>query len=388
MRESRPESAFIVFADDWGRHPSSCQHLFRHLLPRHRTHWVNTIALRRPRFDMASVRRALEKLRQWTRRREKTPVSLPANLSVSNPPMWPWISSGFDRAVNRFLLSGHLRRIALDLPTRPVVVSTIPLIADLVRDFPRWRWVYYCVDDFSAWPGVDGKAIRRLEKLFVRACRRIIAVSETLQARLLKMGRTSELLTHGVDLEHWARTAEAPQLPELANLPRPLVVFWGVVDRRMDTGWVTTLASAMKEGTILLVGPADDPDPELLRTPRVAYLPPLPYERLPSLAREASVLIMPYADLPVTRAMQPLKLKEYLATGRPAVARDLPANRDWADCLDVVPTREAFVGAVLRRLREGLPEDQWRARRRLVSEGWDEKARLFERWALADEPIG
>ena len=32
---------FVVFSDDWGRHPSSCQHLFRQLLPRYRTFWVN-----------------------------------------------------------------------------------------------------------------------------------------------------------------------------------------------------------------------------------------------------------------------------------------------------------------------------------------------------------
>ena len=45
--------SFIVFSDDWGRHPSSCQHLFRRLLPRYRTFWVNTIGMRRPRLDLA-----------------------------------------------------------------------------------------------------------------------------------------------------------------------------------------------------------------------------------------------------------------------------------------------------------------------------------------------
>ena len=63
-------------------------------------------------------------------------------------------------------------------------------------------------------------------------------------------------------------------------------------------------------------------------------LPPVPYEELPSLAARATVLVMPYADLPVTRAMQPLKLKEYLATGKPVVVRALPATGPWADCLD------------------------------------------------------
>ena len=67
---------------------------------------------------------------------------------------------------------------------------------------------------------------------------------------------------------------------------------------------------------------------------------------------------MPYADLPVTRAMQPLKLKEYLATGRPVVVRDLPATRAWADCLDLADTPEAFCRGRAAAAGDGLPEGQ------------------------------
>jgi len=375
-------TSFIVFADDWGRHPSSCQHLFRRLIPRHPTFWVNTIGLRRPTFDMASVRRALEKLRQWTRRKSAEAAPLPANLSVSNPRMWPWFSTALDRAINRFLLARHLRRLARRLAAPPVVVTTLPIVADLLPLFRRWRWVYYCVDDFSKWPGVDGKAMQRMEKLLVERCDRIIAVSETLRDKMNRMGREAELLTHGVDLELYATVPQAPPLPEIATLERPLVVFFGVIDRRMDTAWVQVLAQSLEAGTVLLVGPQDNPDPVLFQTPRVVVMPPIAYERLPSLVRESAVLIMPYADLPVTRAMQPLKLKEYLAAGRPAVVRDLPANRPWADCMDMVGSGEAFVAAVRERLRTGLPPEQGRARQRLRAEGWAEKAQQFERWLL------
>jgi glycosyltransferase involved in cell wall biosynthesis len=343
--------------------------------------------MRRPRFDLASLKRAAEKLFQWTRRKPEAARSLPANLSVSNPRMWPWFSTGLDRALNRFLLARHLRRLAGSLPASPIVVTTIPIVADLVRLFPSWRWVYYCVDDFGEWPGVDGKAMQRMEAKLIKECHQIIAVSDTLRDKMARLGRTAELLTHGVDLEHWAQTASAPPLPEIRDLPRPLIVFWGVVDRRMDLAWVRTLASTLQSGTVLLVGPKDDPDPALLQTPRVAWLPSLPYERLPSLAHEAPVLVMPYADLPVTRAMQPLKLKEYLATGKPAVVRDLPANRPWTDCMDLAATQEAFAKAVQQRLETGLPAEQRQSRKRLADEGWEEKARLFERFLLAGQTV-
>ena len=75
--------------------------------------------------------------------------------------------------------------------------------------------------------------------------------------------------------------------------------------------------------------------------------PPVPPSALPALAGRVAVLIAPYAELPVTRAMQPLKLKEYLATGKPVVVRKLPATEEWADCCDVWRP-EGFASAVLK----------------------------------------
>ncbi|MFM8273744.1 MAG: glycosyltransferase, partial [Gemmata sp.] len=268
-------------------------------------------------------------------------------------------------------------------PAAPVVVTTLPLVADLVGRFRAARWVYYCVDDFSVWPGLDGATLRRMEAELVPKVDACIAVSETLQARLAELGQPSHLLTHGVDLDFW-RAPPAGALPaslrELDALPGPLVVYWGVIDRRTDLALVKALGSAMTEGTILFVGPQEQPDPALLRLPRVRARPPLPFADLPALAARAGALIAPYADLPVTRAMQPLKLKEYIATGKPVVVRRLPATREWGDCADVVETPEAFAAAVLTRLRAGVPEGQRRARTRLESEGWSAKAALFERW--------
>jgi hypothetical protein len=162
-------------------------------------------------------------------------------------------------------------------------------------------------------------------------------------------------------------------------LEPPFVVFWGLIDRRMDVEVLRRLSTTLTAGTVVLVGPEDDPDPALANLPRVARRPALPLAELPALAAEAAVLVMPYADLPVTRAMQPLKLKEYLATGRPAVVRALPATRPWADCLDLAATPDEFAAAVRRRLADGLPAAQRAARGRLAAESWAAKAAEFAR---------
>ncbi len=309
------------------------------------------------------------------------------NPRVLNPRMWPWFSSRWDRRLNRILLLRQLRPHIEALPAAPVAVTTLPLVADLIGRLPAARWVYYCVDDFAEWPGLDGSALRTMEAELVGRADTVIAVSEALRERLARMGRDAHLLTHGVDLDFWRTGVVQHPLPAVANLPRPLLVFWGVVDRRMDVGFVRRLADGAA-GTVALVGPQDHPDPELQRLQRVALLPPLPFEQLPSLAAAADVLVMPYADLPVTRAMQPLKLKEYLATGKPVVVRDLPATRTWGDCLDLASSAEEFTSRVRHRLQEGVTEQQRHARRRLLHEGWDAKAEAFAAWACTpDEGI-
>lgn len=378
----------LVFADDWGRHPSSCQHLVGQLLDRHEVWWVNTIGTRRPRLDWATFSRGMEKLRHWlhpvgSHHQDDLCGPTHPHLHVLNPRMWPSFGSGLERRVNRELLARQLIPRIAAMPEAPVALTNIPIVADLVGLLPVRRWVYYCVDDFAEWPGLDGATLRGMEERLIQRADVLIAVSATLQEKIERRGRASHLLTHGVDLELWNEgraPASRTVSRALDGLERPLIVFWGLVDRRLDGEFVARLSNDLTGGTIVLVGPEFDPDQALARLPRVFRLPAVPFEHLPEIARAAEVLIMPYADLAVTRAMQPLKLKEYLATAKPVVVRNLPSTQAWADCLDLVSTPKAFSQAVAQRISTGLPESQRRARTRLAQESWAVKARAFADW--------
>lgn len=376
----------LVFADDWGRHPSSCQHLVRELLPRIPTLWVNTIGTRKPRLDMTTLRRGWEKLSRKGKRGAPPPTDSTAEAApqVLNPLMWPYFSRARDRWLNRQLLTRQLSR-HLPKNENVIALTTLPITADLVGELPVAKWVYYCVDDFSQWPGLDGKTLERMERKLVEHVETVVAASVVLQNRLAKLGRPdAHLLTHGVDLEHWQRVPQQGEGDVLwPELPRPLFVFWGLIDRRLDTEWLTALSAAMASGTIVLVGPTQDPDPRLRNLPRVALRPAMPFADLPELADSAAALIMPYADLPVTRAMQPLKMLEYLATMKPVIVRDLPAVGQWREALDACATADDFVAKVLLRAGHPLPTPQQQARERLAAESWRAKAEQLERWLLA-----
>lgn len=370
----------VVFADDWGRHPSSAQHLVRELLPRWNVDWINTVGTRRPSLSLADAKKVATKLASWVKPAESgassESVALPPNLTVHSPMHWPGFGAGWERGLNARLFDRALRPL---IERAEAVVATAPIVADLAARVPDANWIYYCVDDLSEWPGLDAEALRALERDFVPRARRIVAVSEHLRARLASMGRESELLTHGFDPSHWSSVTRRVADDESE---KPVAVFWGAIDRRLDVEIVEKLPELCE---LRLVGPEQDPDPRVLSNADVARPGSVPYSELPRVASEADVLVMPYADLPVTRAMQPLKLKEYLATGLPVVATSLPANREWGDALDLVDEPLAFARRVLERAAAALPAGQARARERLRDETWSAKALAFERFIRRSE---
>jgi glycosyltransferase involved in cell wall biosynthesis len=386
----RAAGELLVFADDWGRHPSSCQHLIRQLLPRWNVLWVNTIGTRKPRLDWATVKRAWGKVRgqrpEARGQQEGSGKGFERILSPSvlNPFMWPYFARSHDRWLNRKLLT---RAIAPRLRGKDVTaITTLPITADLVGALPVKKWVYYCVDDFSQWPGLDGRTLETMERELVAKVDTIVCAGEVLRERMRALGREdAELLTHGVDREHWSVGVPASACSEVRQAKactrtNPTIVFWGLIDRRLDIAWLEALSSQLTHGEILLVGPTQNPDLRLTKLPRVALRPAMSFDELPALAASASVLIMPYADLPVTRAMQPLKMLEYLATGKPVVVRDLPAVTPWRDTLDACNDAETFAAGVLRRMVTGIPAEQLAARERLKEESWEAKAKILERW--------
>ena len=63
---------FVVFSDDWGVHPSSCQHLFHHISREHDVSWINTIGMRSPRLDLVDFKKAIQKVGKMFSKQNKT----------------------------------------------------------------------------------------------------------------------------------------------------------------------------------------------------------------------------------------------------------------------------------------------------------------------------
>ena len=62
----------IFFSDDWGRYPSTTQHIAKILSKHNRILWIGSLGLRKPQLNFKDLRRVVEKLKKIFSRPEKS----------------------------------------------------------------------------------------------------------------------------------------------------------------------------------------------------------------------------------------------------------------------------------------------------------------------------
>ena len=369
---------FVVFSDDWGEHPSSCQHIFRHIAKDHRVLWVNTIGMRNPTLRWVDARKAFLKVSKMIgRRREPVAAEKNENVTVCQPFMLPGSRSRIGRAFNARSVTRKVDSLINILGiTDPVIVTTVPNAAEYPELLKGRKIIYYCVDDFSLWPGLDAAVVREMEARLIERVDCIIVVSDILYKRLTRFGKPTYLLTHGVDLEMFS-TPAVSELSLLKDIPRPRAGFFGLIDGRMDWDIVVPLAMRMPDMSFVFAGPIDASSGELPRARNIHFIGPVGYRELPSFVKGLEFLILPYRTGELSEAISPLKLREYLATGRPIVSAPIAETRRWVNELWIASTLEQWVGALAMGERDAIGAARVHARSLLAEDSWEQKAVTF-----------
>jgi len=369
---------FIVFSDDWGIHPSSSQHIFRHIAESHCISWINTVGMRRPRLNMTDIRKARRKLAgMFALQSGHSSAATPANIDVHQPFMIPFNDVGFVRRLNSASVTRdvHSTMNWSDMES-PILVTTIPSACDYVDSFPGATVVYYCVDDFSEWPGLDKSLVLEMEATLVEKADLFIATSRSLFARLEKSGKPTYLLPHGVDIELFS-TDVAAEHQVLRDIPSPRAGYFGLFDDRSDQDLISSVATENPEVSFVIAGRVETSVERLRSLPNVYFVGLIDYADLPALIQGIDVLFIPYKVDALSESMSPLKLKEYLVTGRPIISTPIAAAKEMQELMSIASSPDGWN----RSLKDGMRSDRCRRREqmvaRLAGESWAHKAEQF-----------
>lgn len=371
----------IVFSDDWGRHPSSCQHLLRRFLPDNRVVWVNTIGMRSPRLSLYDIKRGIGKMGGWLAGDSRTGASEAAGPVIVDPVIIPYNHIGPVRSLNRELVMRKLRALmAREGIAAPLLITTFPCAADYMDGLNECARVYYCVDDFTQWPGVNSSLIAAMEEKLLAACDLVLASSDTLCDAKTRSGKRPALVPHGVEVEHFSvRRRSGPQPALFAGLSGPIIGFFGAVSEWIDFALVKELSRQRPSWSFVFIGPVDTNIEEMSGIGNVRFLGPVPYDRLPAWASFFDVGLIPFVVNELTMSVNPLKLLEYLALGLPVVSVDLPEIRKFSEVVSIAAGPEEFLTAIETALAGERPELELKRRERARSHSWEAAAELMSR---------
>jgi glycosyltransferase involved in cell wall biosynthesis len=369
MTHAKPE--FIVFSDDWGRHPSSCQHLFARISREHRVLWVDTIGLRSAKADSFTLFRGIEKLRKWARPLRR----VHENLWVLAPIMLPAAGDDFLARVNGKLVTTAIRRVTTRLGFhKPILFSTVPTAVDYVGQLGESRVVYNVTDDYRLWPGANAEKIRFADRRLRDAADVVLPCTPA----LMEAGCSkSTLLPHAVDFDHFV--TPAPEPADLAAIPHPRICFFGLIYEKIDLPLLARLAAARPDVHVVLIGPVKTDVSVLAPHANVHLLGAKPYNELPAYLQAMDAIVVPYVPDDEKLNCGPLKIRECLAVGKPTVLQNIPDLRQFADVVRLYDSPDQFITQVDAALERGtgvLPMQHSQATGARGTHGQDARATL------------
>lgn len=332
--------------------------------------YVNSIGMRVPR--VGEGRMFLKRIARKLRSLQRGLVRVRPNFAVLSPFSIPGPAGA---RLSRSLLAWRVRRAARAMGIRrPLVWIACPPAESVIDDLGAALVVYQRTDRFEAFSGVDPEHIGGCDRrLKARAdltlfCSRLLYEGERGDCR------DAMYVDHGVDYGRFRDAGDAREIPApMAGLARPVVGFVGGIDEHtFDPEFFVEMASKLPEATFTLVGGCSLPE-GWCTLDNVVFIGRVPYDEVADYMAACDLLIMPWRQNDWIRACNPIKLKEYLAIGRPIVTTPFDELRHYEGLVRVETDPGAFAEAIREGLRGGF--DASAGRERVGEETWEEKAR-------------
>ena len=262
-----------------------------------------------------------------------------------------YLSSGVLWDMNNFVYDLQLLRF---VSTADIVFVTSPTCCSrFIAQASRRHLVYDCMDDILEFPIIkQNKAIcdrvRRNERRLFEAARFVTCSSEWLRKKLIER--------YGGGCEKTYVVNNAIQIPvdgtahqlennkrQLLEDCRPSAVYIGTISSWFDFDTVIASLDRCSDLTYYLCGP---PDTAIPRHERLIHLGMLTHSEVFSVMNYAKVLVMPFILTDLILSVNPVKLYEYIYSGKPVIAKRYPETECFDKYVYLYSSVEEYVSLV------------------------------------------
>jgi glycosyltransferase involved in cell wall biosynthesis len=244
----------------------------------------------------------------------------------------------------------------------PVVLVWNPDLAEVADRFADAVLVYYIYDQYSGYTGGNSNQPDPREVELIRRADVVFVVSEELQRDKSRWSDNVHHLPNAVDFELFSQSRDPRTIvpADMASITGPRLGYIGTINEKLNVALLEHIARTRPEWSIVLIGrqnytlAAERQQFEaLIERPNVHWLGHRDHTLLPAYLKGLDICMMCYNITSWTYFGDPLKMHEYLASGKPTIAAGLKSIEPFADVIAIPPTHEARVQAI----EDGLHRD-------------------------------
>lgn len=363
----------LYFGNDWhSENRTSSHHIAKRLAEQAPLLYISSPGLRAPTASGRDLSRMLRKLLATL----KPPTRIEGNLWHCTVPQLPFRRIPGVEPLNRWFGRWAVRRAARKAGIqRRISWFVVPHPGFLAGKLDDDFCVYYCIDDYAAHPGVDAILVGRRDEELSRRADLLFVAPPALVAAKQALNPNTVFSPHGVDLDLFARAADPATGIAFGalQLPHPVVGYFGSLHEWIDFDLIAWLARQRPDWSFLLVGHAAVDADELRTLPNVHLAGAQPYRELPNWAKAFDAAIIPYRLNRQVANANPLKLREYLATGKPVVSVRNAEIEKFSDVVRIADDRESFLLALDAAVSDQSADAGARRMAAVADQSWDRR---------------
>ena len=328
--------------------------------------------------------------------------NVPENFHSLIPPLVApinWISPG--KMYNFFLKRNEEKiRAAID---EIIVQNDIkeyvfincfnPFFPDIAsKKLPPLVNIYQCVDDISQNEYTIKHGVE-LEKKIARESDMVMVTSTNLKTIMSEHNQNIEILHNAADVDNFTRalTDQFERPEEIKDVTGDIIGFTGALDPvRINYGLLTAIADAYPDKTLLLVGPFQQDLIEqagLHQRKNIILTGSKHISQLPQYVHFMDTLIIPFYCNQLTKSIYPLKINEYLASGRSVISTNFSVDiTGFKDVIHLVDNDEAFIAKIPEAIKDKDPKDIDARIAVAKTNTWAKRVELF--WDIINKQLG
>lgn len=392
MASQRKIDVLCFGGEDWWY--SNRGHIDMQLMQRYArygtTVYINSIVMQKPSVSEGKM---------FIKRLVRKTKSIFIGLKNSGEGFWayspftlPVHHLAWARPLNEVILKYQVLYVIRKLRMRePIIWVACPAACNIAMSVKKRLLVYQRTDRHEEYPNVDHNIISEYDRKLKSSADVTLFVNSSLYMKEHSQCKNALFLDHGVDFELFASADQMRGKPsDISSISKPIAGYFGAIEEhKLDIDFIEQIVDLLPDISFVFVGEASPKFLRLGERKNVWLLGQKTYEQIPHYGQCFDVAILPWRKNRWTEAANPIKVKEYLALGKPFVSTPVFTQiQEYLDVAYVANNPEEFAHCIVKALNEDNRERIAARREKVQKDTWDSKAQLVLGKLLDNNGLG